>query len=314
VAQCADKIHAEALEEAMHLIRDFVERMRAPPSQIVAWARPFLENLGAMLLEQIPPAGFPDQRKQLQWQYHQVFQNRTEGALRDIEIGFIGGRSVMIDSKLSQGKALLLLKSIYDHTRSKGDPVLATQIGTALGLTEEESQAAWRYLKESGLIQTFNLPGAARINAAGIDVIEGAQRHPDQPVHGFPAVSYNIVNNTTNIGTALNSPIQQAGPLSTQSQTTSFTSQERTDLTRLVDEFTAHLAELGLDARANQKVNAQLATLRAQLIDEPDRIIVQQAGRSLRNITEGAIGSLVAAAAQPTVWPLLGDIMTRLFS
>ena len=40
--------------------------------------------------------------------------------------------------------------------------------------------------------------------------------HPDQPIIGFPSVTYNIVNNTTSIGTAVNSPVQQAGQGSTQ--------------------------------------------------------------------------------------------------
>ena len=42
-----------------------------------------------------------------------------------------------------------------------------------------------------------------------------------------------------------------------------------------------------------------------QLGNESDRVIVNQAGRTLRNITEGAIGSLVATvaiAAQPGIW------------
>jgi hypothetical protein len=53
---------------------------------------------------------------------------------------------------------------------------------------------------------------------------------------------------------------------------------------------------------SRQKVSAQIATIQAQLGDEPNAIIVQQAGRTLRNITEGAIASLIATAVQPTVW------------
>lgn len=74
------------------------------------------------------------------------------------------------------------------------------------------------------------------------------------------------------------------------------------DLTRLVEELTNHLDELNLDAHQKKRAEAQIATLRAQLTDEPDSVIVMQAGRTLRNITEGAIGSLLAAAAQPAVW------------
>ena len=44
-----------------------------------------------------------------------------------------------------------------------------------------------------------------------------------------------------------------------------------------------------------------------------DRVIVKQAGRTLRNITEGAIGSLIATAAQPTVWAWAAPIIAKLF-
>jgi len=75
------------------------------------------------------------------------------------------------------------------------------------------------------------------------------------------------------------------------------------DLGRLVTEFANHLDELKLDGRQRQRSEAQLATLKAELSGEPDATIVKQAGRSLRTITEGAISSLLATAAQqPTVW------------
>lgn len=75
------------------------------------------------------------------------------------------------------------------------------------------------------------------------------------------------------------------------------------DLEKLVIDFTAHLAELNLNELQARRVKAQLATIQAQLSDEPDMQIVRQAGRTIRSITEGAIGSLIATAAtQPTVW------------
>jgi hypothetical protein len=59
---------------------------------------------------------------------------------------------------------------------------------------------------------------------------------------------------------------------------------------------------------------AQIATIEAQLSDQPDPVIVRQAGRTLRNITEGAIAGLIAAAVQPTVWDWIQAAMARLFS
>ncbi len=75
------------------------------------------------------------------------------------------------------------------------------------------------------------------------------------------------------------------------------------DISRLVTEFTAHLDELNLDTRQKQRAEIQIATLQAELNGDPDPVIVMQAGHTLRNITEGAIGSLLAkAVTNPLVW------------
>jgi hypothetical protein len=75
------------------------------------------------------------------------------------------------------------------------------------------------------------------------------------------------------------------------------------DLSVLVQGFTEHISELRLGAHERQQAEAQIATIKAQqLADPPNPVIIQQAGQTLRNITEGAIASLLATAAQPTVW------------
>jgi hypothetical protein len=96
-------------------------------------------------------------------------------------------------------------------------------------------------------------------------------------------------------------------------QTVSYSHENLEDLHRLVEVFDAHLDDLNLDAAAKRRAMAQVATIRAQIEDEPDPVIIKQAGRTLRNITEGAIGSLIAAAAQPTVWAWAALSMAKLF-
>jgi hypothetical protein len=72
--------------------------------------------------------------------------------------------------------------------------------------------------------------------------------------------------------------------------------------------------ELNLDERVKKKAEAQIRTIQAQLADdEPDPGIIAQAGATLRNVTEGAIGSLIAAAAQPAVWHWVGSTISALF-
>lgn len=85
------------------------------------------------------------------------------------------------------------------------------------------------------------------------------------------------------------------------------------DLARLVTEFTTHLDELNLDNRQKQRAEAQLAILNAELAGEPDQGIVRQAGRTLWNITQGAIGSLIATAAtRPEVWQWIRQMLASL--
>jgi hypothetical protein len=98
----------------MLVVLDFAKRLEVSPKQITPWARPHLDNLGNTLLAQIPPAGFPVEQQRIRAQYQLVFQQRLDGALRDIEIGFIEGRSLTAtDSNrptLSLPKELISLK------------------------------------------------------------------------------------------------------------------------------------------------------------------------------------------------------------
>ena len=78
---------------------------------------------------------------------------------------------VSVPSKPSLSAAEVLLKAIYDNTRT-GERPIDDVTKLDIGLSEEETIGAFRYLNDKGLIQTFNLPFAARINATGVDAIE----------------------------------------------------------------------------------------------------------------------------------------------
>jgi hypothetical protein len=143
------------------------------------------------------------------------------------------------DSRSSQTKAMRLLKALHEQSKTTSDPVFAEHLAKFAGLTEQEAQRAWHYLKDKQLIQTFSLPYTARINARGIDAIEDAEQHPDRPAQSFPAVTYNIVNNTTNIGTAVNSPVQQ-----TAGSTSQEASQEPSTKKTWIERLTSRTAAL----------------------------------------------------------------------
>jgi hypothetical protein len=75
----------------------------------------------------------------------------------------------MSQPKTIQANALRVLQAIYE-TRDRNSPVFVTELN--IGLGDEESKAAWRYLRDKGLIETFSLDYTARINGNGIDAIE----------------------------------------------------------------------------------------------------------------------------------------------
>jgi AbiTii len=120
--------------------------------------------------------------------------------------------------------------------------------------------------------------------------------------------------NVVQAGSIQNSQVQQAGEHAAQTLSFAPGSQERSDLEQLFALMADNLVNLKLDEKTRKRAEAQLATMRAQLEDdEPDTGIIAQAGSTLRNVTEGAIGSLIAAAVQPEVWHLVSHTLTTLF-
>lgn len=148
-------------------------------------------------------------------------------------------------------------------------------------------------LGEYGLIHWQSLSGLTtvggmgKISASGVDVVEGTAPAPITVTFHDHSIS---VSQSSNV---------QIGDSNTQDVKLRI---ETHDLARLVTDLTKHLDELNLDARQKQRAEAQIAALRAELGEDPDPAVVRQAGRTLRNITEGAIGSLLATATQPAVW------------
>lgn len=89
VAEAADKVHVEVMQQVTSTLREFVQRMDIAPSQITEWARPHLENLGSTLLGGVPQCGFPNEQERIVAQYQTQFDQRLTGVLRDVEIGFV---------------------------------------------------------------------------------------------------------------------------------------------------------------------------------------------------------------------------------
>jgi hypothetical protein len=212
-------------------------------------------------------------------------------------------------SESSEARALRLLEAIYEKTRDSNQPVFVSDLLSDVALSELDAQSAWRYLAEKRLIKTFGIPYTARINANGQDLIEKGIQHPDQPLRGFGSTTYNTIN----IQSMNQSSIQQAGAESVQSVSNVYGAQDLADLERAVDLLDEHLHELGLASLENRKARTQINTLKVQLAGDPDPGSIREIGKTLRNITEGAIAGLVAAAAQPSVWSFVEAVLKRSF-
>ncbi|MBK5276364.1 MAG: hypothetical protein JJE30_15130 [Desulfuromonadales bacterium] len=137
---------------------------------------------------------------------------------------------------------------------------------------------------------------------------EGFATSPQQnsEINAKPAI---VNKNYISIGQAINSPITQ-GINSTQTVTTNYTPISKDELVDFVNSFREHISDLKLSTQEERKVNAQLATIEAQLLDEPNPEVLKQTFASIKNITEGAIGSLLATAAQPGVWAAIQSFLS----
>ncbi|MDP2319098.1 MAG: hypothetical protein Q8O42_07165 [Acidobacteriota bacterium] len=83
------------------------------------------------------------------------------------------------------------------------------------------------------------------------------------------------------------------------------------DLKKFVGDMSAHLPELGLKKQDQKTVETQLAILKAQLVDKPNPVIVHEAGKTIRNLTEGVIGNFIATASQPSLWGWIQAILEK---
>lgn len=157
--------------------------------------------------------------------------------------------------------------------------------------TDDRFWAVANAAQEQGAIEHYR-NGNVIPTLTGMRLVE-ARLHPP----------HSTTHNSVSIGTNIASPIQQTGARSTQTQTVEGDADRTGALREFVASFREAIGDLSLDPVAERRAKAQLATIDAQLEDEPNPVIVGQAGRTLRAVTEGAIGSLIATAVvNPGLW------------
>ena len=115
------------------------------------------------------------------------------------------------------------------------------------------------------------------------------------------------VPNSIIVGTMIGSSIAQASPAA--KQTVEFTLNVETATTALAT-FESAIAGAGLPPKTVDELMADVHTIRAQLQKpSPSRLIIHEAGKSLRNVVEGITGGMLTPAAMTAaaaLWSALG--------
>jgi len=192
---------------------------------------------------------------------------------------------------------LRFLKYVHETARaSEFVTVPHEDIAQNVGLSEDDYRDAFRYLAQEGLARGSDK--GVCLTHAGVVEIEAALSQPDRPTEHFPV---NIIH----IEKMSHSQIQQGTADSTQSGT--FGSLDLTAVTAFVRAMKAQLPQLGLTGDDAAVAQSDIATIETQLSSpRPKAEIIKESLRSIRNIAEGAVGSMAASGIVVGVAKLLG--------
>lgn len=114
-------------------------------------------------------------------------------------------------------------------------------------------------------------------------------------------IHYTTVNN---IGSMTNSQLQQH---SSGSQVMSGDVADQ--VAKIVETIATHIEQLNLSSEARRELEAELSTLRAQVVSpKPKHSIIKDCLLSAKTIIEGAVGNMVAAGLLSTMAPVIGAI------
>lgn len=189
------------------------------------------------------------------------------------------------------------VKYLYEATRGcELAHVPHAEIMQRAGLSEEDFKGAFIYLMNEGVVDGTR--GSACLTHAGVVEVEAALRQPDKPTEHFPV---NIIH----IEQMSHSQIQQGTAGSTQFGT--FTSLDLAAVAEFVAGLKETLPQLGLADNDEAVARSDVATIEAQLSSPRPKVeIVKESLRSIRNIAEGAVGSMAASGIITAVAKLLG--------
>ncbi|MEK7396069.1 MAG: hypothetical protein AAB116_03935 [Candidatus Poribacteria bacterium] len=215
----------------------------------------------------------------------------------------IRGGLLMIDEKIEEmkKKRFQFLYKLYDIT--KGDEwgiIPIENIYQELNFDREFALKIAQYLKEEGLLEFMTFGPTIRITHSGVIEIEEAISKPSNPTEHFPPV--NIIS----IGQMVNSQIQQSSPGA--NQTTNINEDKLKELGEIVQSLRDSLDKFPLKDQQKSDLQAEIQTIEAQMASsKPKSVIIKESFHSIRNILEGAAGSLLASE-------LLRELLNKIMS
>ncbi len=208
--------------------------------------------------------------------------------------------------KKKQQLRLVFLNKIYEMSNGNADVLVngaevAHQIGLKDG-EEDQLRAIVNYLEGERLIKANwvvgGLPASVRLTHAGLREIEDALEHPDRPTQHF------MPTNVLYVGQMLGSTIQQ-GTIGS-SQTVQIGSDSIEEIRVFIKQLKHSLDELDLNKDLRGEINAEVATVEAQLASpKPKTSILKEGLISIRRILEGAAGSAIGAQIAKQIPALL---------
>jgi len=178
------------------------------------------------------------------------------------------------------------LKYLYERTGgSETEIVPDDEAMRSSGLPKGDFDLVCEYLLNEGLIG--GTLDAVCITHAGVVEVESALTRPDRPTQHFPV-------NVIHIGQMSHSQIQQGTTASTQSGT--FTSLDLAAVAEFIRGLKDQLPQLGLTDEDVGVARGDIATIETQLSSPRPKVeIIKESLRSIRNIAEGAAGSMAAS-------------------
>jgi hypothetical protein len=193
------------------------------------------------------------------------------------------------------------LECVYNSTNgNRFSSVDMNDVAKVIGIPLDVVDQVVTYLRDENLIENRTRTQIS-VTHSGILEIEQAHLKPDEPTQHFPA------GNVINIGTMTNSAIQQGSNGATQ--TFALDESKVPDILSIVELVKSSISELNLEKTKENDMQAELDTISAQLKSSvPKKSILKESLHTVRNILEGAAGSMVAQAIITQIVPLLATL------